>query len=613
MVFRNLRTKLIAGFLAVILVIALSIAGLGTTIIKKNIIGRAQQNIEFNLRTARTSYQDEIDRLAEGFQLIPPDAGLERPRNLMNLDFLYRLDREEALSSSDEIVLSALAERRGVGGTRIMSEQEIAGLDDVIRLRTVLQIQDTPRARPVHRARLETAMVKQYARPLLDEDGEVTAVLTGGRIINQAYDRVDRFRNMIFGDRTYNGKPQGTVTIFQDDVRIATNVLTREGYRAVGTRVSAEVYEAVVENGRTWHDRAFVVTDWYRTGYEPIRDLYGKVIGILYVGILEEPFSDLARKITMVFLAIVGGTTILALGLSLLLAGHIARPVAEMRAAARLIADGAFNHRVRTETGVSDFDGLAASFNEMTEKLDERETRLTQANLQMEEANRKYIDLIGFVSHELKGILASAIMNTYSIRDGYLGMINFKQRKAIDAIARTLDYLSATVKKFLNLGRIERGELPVNKQPIRLRRDIFEPALDSLTAQIEAKSMRVKNTIASDLTVEADPDLMQVAANNLVGNAIKYGNVNGAISIRSRQSDDRVEIEVYNDSSPIPEHQTGLLFKKFSRLDNESTRRVKGTGLGLFITRRIIESHGGSIRIEPRDKGNAFIFNIERN
>jgi signal transduction histidine kinase len=110
----------------------------------------------------------------------------------------------------------------------------------------------------------------------------------------------------------------------------------------------------------------------------------------------------------------------------------------------------------------------------------------------------------------------------------------------------------------------------------------------------------------------ADTDLMMVVANNLLTNAIKYGTEGGEIRIDARVFDNKIEVEVYNDSEPISEEDKGKLFKKFSRLNNESTRKVKGTGLGLYITSQIIESHGGNIRVEPREKGNSFIFIIER-
>ena len=72
----------------------------------------------------------------------------------------------------------------------------------------------------------------------------------------------------------YKGKDIGTATIFQDDVRISTNVLTEQGTRAIGTRVAEDVYNLVVENGLPWVDRAYVVNDWYITAYEPIRNIF---------------------------------------------------------------------------------------------------------------------------------------------------------------------------------------------------------------------------------------------------------------------------------------------------------------------------------------------------
>ena len=84
----------------------------------------------------------------------------------------------------------------------------------------------------------------------------------------------------------------GTVTVFLDDVRISTNVPLNKGERALGTRVSDEVRTKVLDNGTTWIDRAFVVNDWYVSSYEPIIDIDGNRVGMLYAGFLEKPFRD---------------------------------------------------------------------------------------------------------------------------------------------------------------------------------------------------------------------------------------------------------------------------------------------------------------------------------
>jgi signal transduction histidine kinase len=202
-------------------------------------------------------------------------------------------------------------------------------------------------------------------------------------------------------------------------------------------------------------------------------------------------------------------------------------------------------------------------------------------------------------------------MNAYAIRDGYLGMINFKQTRAIDSVARNLDYLTATVKKFLNLGRIEKGEMQVNKTKISLKKDVFDLSIDSFAPLAANKNITINTDIRPDIVIFADSDLMQVVANNLLANAIKYGPQDSQIKISAKQIGQTTEVEVYNDSTPLTEEQIGRLFKKFSRLDNEQTKREKGVGLGLFITHSIIESHGGKIRVEPRQNGNSFIFTIE--
>jgi signal transduction histidine kinase len=456
-------------------------------------------------------------------------------------------------------------------------------------------------------------MAKEYAVPVLDRDGAVQAVLYGGRIINRDYTFVDRIREMVYGGDLYNSKPVGTVTIFQNDVRISTNVVDEVGHRAIGTRVSAQVYKKVVEEGQIWHDRAFVVTDWYKTAYEPIRSINSEIIGILYVGTLEAPFNDIATRVLWSFLEIVGGVMVLGVIFSLILAGSISRPLTEVVRGTECLASGDWGYQVNMNTPIRETNSLAEAFNAMAVGLKEREESLRVSNEKLVASNKSYIDLIGFVAHELKGILASAVMNAYAVRDGYLGMVNFKQRKALDSVTRNLDYLDATVKKFLNLGRVERGELSVHKTDLSLKKDVFDISISSLAAISVRKKLKVINEIDPELRVQADSDLLQIVANNLVGNAIKYSPDTGQIRVTAAPVNGKIEVDVYNDSTPISDEQRARLFQKFSRLDSPETKKVKGTGLGLYITKQIIERHGGSIRVEPREHGNSFVFQIERN
>ena len=612
MVSRSLKTHLLISFFTVILVFSLPVGFLGYYIIKKDIIEMAQQRVDNSIKAARMVYNNEIDGIGEAFRLASFDSDFNELKQKMRLDYLKQVKVEDIATVKSEIVQAAFKQGRGISGTRIIGYEELKTFGEDIARKVPIAIRPTLMSEPTSQKVLTDVMAKGYAMPLYDESGNMTSIVYGGRIINRDFALVDRIRYLVFGDELYDGKPVGTVTIFQNDTRISTNVVNADGTRAIGTQISSEVYKNVFEQGNKWHDRAFVVTSWYKTAYEPLRNIDGKIIGMLYVGILEQPFDDMARQIILLFMAIVVGATVLASIVSLIIAASISKPIKTVLNATRKLSGGELGHEIKTETGVTELDILSQSFNEMSLKLHEREVSLNKANEKLTELNKSYVDLIGFVAHELKGILSSAVINAYSLRDGLLGMINFKQRKAMESLTRNLDYLDATVKKFLNLGRIEKGELPVNKTEIFLKKDIYDVALNSLAAVYQRKNMKVENNIDPQLNLMADTDLMMVVANNLVSNAIKYGTEGGEIRINARVFDGKVEVDVYNDSEPISEEDKVKLFKKFSRLNNEGTRKVKGTGLGLYITSQIIESHGGNIRVEPREKGNSFIFIIER-
>jgi signal transduction histidine kinase len=612
MKIRTLKNRILLSFLAVNLVLAVSVFCLGYWVIQKQLFQKTQQQVNRYLDSARTFYISEIENIGTRMKLVSYDGNLEELRTMLDLDYLFRIPADQADRSESRIVQCVLAEKKPAGGTRLVSPEGLSRMNPLLRERARISIQDEERRNPSEPVYLPGAMAKEYAIPLSNPSGQIESIVYGGRIINRDYSFVDKIRMLVFGDEQYHGKPVGTVTIFQGDTRISTNVLDENGQRAIGTRVSREVYGRVIKEGRRWHDRALVVAHWYKSAYEPIRDIDGNIIGILYVGILEEQLMNIAARILVLFLMTVAIALVLAGILAFVLAGSISRPITHLLEATQKLAHGELGHEVPAETTLVELNQLATSFNEMSSQLEQRESSLKISNEKLADLNKSYLDLIGFVAHELKGMLSSAVINAYSIRDGLLGMVNFKQKKAVDSICRNLDYLDATVKKFLNLSRIEREKLEINKHPFSLRTDVFDVSLQTFSKLIEDKHMTVVNQMDPNIRVNADQDLMQIVSNNLVNNAAKYGAEGGQIRVSARQENGRVEVEVYNDGRPIRPEEMPMLFKKFSRLDNPEKKKVKGTGLGLYITKQILEAHRGDIRVEPREHGNAFIFHIER-
>ncbi|GAI92109.1 unnamed protein product, partial [marine sediment metagenome] len=189
-----------------------------------------------------------------------------------------------------------------------------------------IQFTPTPGARPRSEKAETSGMVLMAAVPVWAGNEEIIGILYGGILLNRNYRLVDYVRDMVFEEKEYKGKPFGTVTIFQWDVRITTNVKEKDGSRAIGTRVSREVYEKVLENGKTWLDRAFVVNSWYISAYEPIYAPTNKIIGMLYAGVLEDKYVDIKNGIFLRFLAIIFGGIVAVLILSHLLSRGLSKP-----------------------------------------------------------------------------------------------------------------------------------------------------------------------------------------------------------------------------------------------------------------------------------------------
>ncbi|MFA5069579.1 MAG: cache domain-containing protein [Candidatus Omnitrophota bacterium] len=608
---RNLKFYIFSALFLQVIVTAILMAILGYYTIQHDIVARAQREVARKIEAAQIVYDNELEKIRTALVLTRDAKSLISVKGILDVDYVYEVPASLKDTVKSDIARAAFAGNL-CGGSRIIEADELKAISNVLLDRVKTKIEYTPKAKPDDKRFSDSALAIEYAMPIMDEARNVSAVRYAGRIINRDFALVDNIRDVVFGHEFYDNMSVGTVTIFQDDVRIATNVLNHSGERAIGTRVSEEVYDRVMRKGASWNDRAFVVSGWYLTAYKPIKNLADDTIGILYVGMLEKPFNDLRVKRFLMFLVIIAIAAFLALFASFMLASKILSPLYKALDASGRISEGDLSCRLTENSSIREFDRLAGSFNAMAMKLAEREKSLISSKQEYEAMSKSYLDLVGFVSHELKGILASIVLNAYSLRNKLLGPVNEAQSKALDSVARNLDYLTQTVKNFLNLSRIEKQEMVLRKTEFFIKNEIFDASVEGLIHQAEEKKMTIHNDIAGDIKVTADSGLLRIAANNLLTNAIKYGKRDGKINLSSRVLEDYVEIEVYNEGKPISVIDVDRLFKKFSRLHYEGEDKVKGTGIGLFITKEIIRLHGGSIRVEPRPNGNSFIFSLRK-
>ncbi|MEW6375764.1 MAG: cache domain-containing protein [Thermodesulfobacteriota bacterium] len=345
------KTQLALIFLVIACFIGVVTSLIVNSLITNQIIFEAQERVKEHLSTAQwvyTSKIKDIDRtvhwtsirhvLKKGIKEKSVSFIQDELSGLMaeeGLDFLTLADRKGTVihrfhnprSSGDTLVqdpfIQRALEKKGISGTQVLSREELLKEGEALAQKAILRLIPTPKAKPIEKVQETSGMVLKSAHPIIDFNGEVLGVLVGGVLLNRNYEIVDRIKNIVFKDAKYKGKDIGTATIFMDDVRISTNVMDKVGNRAIGTRVSAEVYQQVFEQGLPWIQRAFVVDDWYITAYEPIRDIQDKIVGILYVGMLESKYAVMKERIILFFFLFSLSGMLIALTVSFLLSWKI--------------------------------------------------------------------------------------------------------------------------------------------------------------------------------------------------------------------------------------------------------------------------------------------------
>jgi len=610
----------------------------GITFISNTIVKEAQLKVQMDLNSAWAAYNEEAALLQMSmglvsqqrivskalFNQLPDDtvtARLEELRIRHNFDYLTLIDQNGVVCGASrhsvppgspirrDAVIDQAMQGNVVHGTVLIEREDLIHKSEALARRAFLPILPTPRAVPSDETSLERGMALETAIPILGNDDEIVGVLYGGILLNRRDQLVDKIRNAVFGDEMYNGKPLGTVTIFLGDVRIATNVIKEDSTRALGTRIAEDVYHTVLEKGERFGDRAFVVNDWYLSAYDPIRDPNGKIIGILYVGLLEKKYLDYKSRLTTEYVGIGMIAFALALALALMLSGRIRRPIMKLVEATRQLSAGRLDTRIEVPKVSHETTELANAFNRMAESLESDRKKLQKASKELQKAytaaderNRAYLEMLGFVTHELKSPLASIVFAISSLRDGLLGPMNDEQLSILKACSNSADYLHSTIANFLNLSRIEEGELRLKLRLTDIRHDIAEPVMLRLSEMAVDNNMRIHCDIPPGTMIHCDPDLLGSVFQNLVSNAVKYGKPGSdiIISLMDTPRDNMIRLSFFNEGPGFSEDESKALFTKFARFTAENYSTKSGTGLGLFVTKNIILRHGGTIRAESR-------------
>jgi signal transduction histidine kinase len=225
---------------------------------------------------------------------------------------------------------------------------------------------------------------------------------------------------------------------------------------------------------------------------------------------------------------------------------------------------------------------------------------------QLEEANYAYTQMLGFVSHELQSPVASMVTDAQILSQGYLGDLTPEQRAKVMSMERKGQYLLSLVREYLDLARVEGGELRLaTRSRVDVMEDVVAEAVDIVRPQADAHGIYLLTCVPSPALppVCCDPTLLRIVTVNLLDNAIKYGNEGGDIRVKAEvgldeKGGERLRISVWNSGPGFSAEQQNKLFRRFSRLDDPALKSRRGTGVGLYNSWRIIQLHKGRITAE---------------
>jgi two-component system, NtrC family, sensor kinase len=519
---------------------------------------------------------------------------------------------------------NAAAAGDGRAGVEILSGAQLALLAPGLIARVPVALVPTRNAAPTERSVEDRAMVLLATHAVRASDGRVRAWLQGGVLLNRNLPFIDHINEIVYPEGALPFGSRGTATLFLDDVRISTNVrlfadAARED-RAIGTRVSMAVREAVLGAGRTWLDRAFVVNDWYVSAYQPLADANGARVGMLYVGFSEAPFRwfkwGVLASIGLMFIAVMASAAIV----SLRWARSIFRPVEAMAATMQRVQAGDLSARVgnvqataqaETQAEAADelgtlaghlnrlLDAISAHTAELDAKVAERtaDLRAAQSQLVRSEKLAAVGQLTASIAHEVNNPIAVIQGNLDLLRE-LLGAEAVRVAAELKLVDEQIERMRLIVTKLLQFARP--AEFAGYVEPVDTARAL-DDCLVLAGHQLARTGIVVEKRYAATRWPPINRTELQQVFVNLIVNAIHAMPEGGTLTLAScdegDEGDEEVRVDVIDTGPGLSAAVRDKLFQPFV------TSKHEGTGLGLWISRGLVERYGGDVRAGERQDG----------
>jgi two-component system, NtrC family, sensor kinase len=345
---------------------------------------------------------------------------------------------------------------------------------------------------------------------------------------------------------------------------------------------------------------------------------------------VEEPLSEvlapLKAAIWRTALLLVA-FLILAIATSVLLARRLVRPIESIQTAAARIGSGSLNQRIEIQSN-DELGALAEEFNRMTaqlqesyssleQKVQERTQELAKAlgeldkrSHELEAASRHKSEFLANMSHELRTPLNAILGFSQVLREQLFGEVNEKQAEYLDDILTSANHLLALINDILDLSKVEAGQVELEVAPFSLR-EALEGGLVMVRERATRDGVQVALTALPDAdVVTGDERRIRQVIFNLLSNAVKFTPAGGAVDVSAARANGEVRVSVADTGPGIAAVDHERIFEEFQQTEAGVEQR-EGTGLGLALSKRLVELHGGRIWVDSElGQGSTFVFTL---
>jgi signal transduction histidine kinase len=261
---------------------------------------------------------------------------------------------------------------------------------------------------------------------------------------------------------------------------------------------------------------------------------------------------------------------------------------------------------------------VLAELEEKREQLESANRQLEVSNRELEEANEKLRELsamkeefLALTTHDLRSPLTviSGVINFFT--SGRLGELSPEQQNMVVMMERNTQSLIELVNDLLDASKLESGTLRLDLAPTPLR-ELVEDLRETMLPMAREKGIALDNAVPADLPpARADRAKLRRVLVNLVSNALKFTPRGGRVEVAAQAGGGTLRVSVADTGVGIPPEDLERLFDKYEQARSRATRSEKGTGLGLYITRQLVELHGGRIEVSSEvGRGSTFSFTV---